>query len=158
MSRAEAVDFSLLTDAQQLFDCDSPPLSPILASPQGSPRHNEAEDNTAVSTPPMAASSPTQPPSPEIKTMNDLVSQTTSAELTNLIEAELFAHAAQQITSGSDALMSDDNLQQLHDEQVERALTDTLPERSVLKRRALEKEVQFCNEAMKERVKVRSVT
>ena len=117
-----------------------PPLSPppqICASPVASPARESSPDS---------ARSPTS--------FDDRVSST--AELSSLIEAELFSKAAQQVTGNTNDLLGEADVQQLFDSQVETALTQNLPAAAKIRKEQLEQELRFCKEAEESGVKVRS--
>ena len=135
--------------AQALYSSLLPPLSPmsqvICASPSGSPGY---ETDNAIPSPPGRRS-----PS----SLDELVSTTSTSELSSLIEAELFADAAQKVTGETDQLMNDEQVQQLADSQTESALMQRLPPEAKQRMEQLELEIDYCREAEKSGVKVRSV-
>ena len=126
----------------QPLDYSVPPLSPpplVCASPVASPAREASADS---------AHSPTS--------LDELLSSTSTAEVSNLIEAELFSKAAQKVTGNINDLLSEADVQQLFDSQVETALTQNLPAAAKIRMEQIEQEIRYCEQAEKSGVKVRS--
>ena len=127
----------------QPLDYSVPPPSPpplFCASPVASPAREASADS---------AHSPTT-------SLDDLLSSTSTAEVSNLIEAELFSKAAQKVTGNTNDLLSEADVQQLFDSQVEAALTQNLPATAKIRMEQIEQEIRYCEQAEKSGVKVRS--
>ena len=105
MSR-QAVSVMSMPDTQPFFEaislCASAPGSPVVASPVASP--GPSNDDQTVATPPCESNNPTASPS-----LDALGENMSEKELSSLVEAALFADAAQKLTNSTDEQITNDS-------------------------------------------------